>query len=42
MKTAKKKLPKSVKETAEIVELGGMMQEAALDNTNFIVGKNLE
>lgn len=42
MKTSKKKLPGGVKESAQIVELEAMEKEAALDNSNFYMGKNLE
>ena len=40
-KTAKKRLPKEISEGAEVIDIGSL-KEAALDNTNFYVGKNLE
>ena len=42
LKTAKKNLPKGIKATAEVVDLGEMKKDSATDNTNFVVGKNLE
>ena len=42
LKTNKKKIPKGVKETAEIVQIENIERDAIQDNKNFFVGKNLE
>ena len=34
-------MPKEISEGAEVIDIGSL-KEAALDNTNFYVGKNLE
>ena len=41
LKLSKKKLPKGIKQSAEIIQIGEM-KEIATDNSNFTVGKNLE
>ena len=41
LKLSKKKMPKGIKQSAEMIQIGEM-KEAAMDNTNFTVGKNME